>query len=330
VDEWLKLMRKRNKNEITVQEFKERLENYPVRLWGEKPIGELTEADLIDFIEWRKAEGRRSVNPATSTIKRDIVPLRQVLEYAYGKKYLSHKLQLPKITVSSNRRPDFSEKEWKKVVRKLPEWVKKAEGHHRHYRDRLYLMYYVLVLGYSGIRPGTEAHSITWKSLRKEHEYPYPDKQFRIHVARGKKGPRVVTPEKRVETDLQNLRKFRISELRKRKQKFDLNEPVFCHENGTPIKSFKKGFDQFLSNYNLLHNDSEQKRSPYSLRHTYATRKIVNGAPHWELAKNMGTSVEQLEKFYVHDNPALWGRIMAQHPIPHRVKSDILSNREKK
>ena len=37
----------------------------------------------------------------------------------------------------------------------------------------------------------------------------------------------------------------------------------------------------------------------YSLRHTYATLRIEEGAPHYLIAQNMGTSIEMLEKHYV-------------------------------
>ena len=42
------------------------------------------------------------------------------------------------------------------------------------------------------------------------------------------------------------------------------------------------------------------KRSPYALRHTYATWAIAAGIPTFSIAKRMGTSVEQIEKTYGH------------------------------
>jgi integrase len=41
-----------------------------------------------------------------------------------------------------------------------------------------------------------------------------------------------------------------------------------------------------------------KKRVPYSLRHTYATMRISEGVNVFQLAANMGTSVEMLEDFY--------------------------------
>ncbi len=44
----------------------------------------------------------------------------------------------------------------------------------------------------------------------------------------------------------------------------------------------------------------ENKRTIYSLRHTYATFRIQEGVNHYILAKNMGAIVEVLEKHYGH------------------------------
>lgn len=41
-------------------------------------------------------------------------------------------------------------------------------------------------------------------------------------------------------------------------------------------------------------------RSPYAMRHTYATFAIAAGVSLFELARFMGTSVEQIDKTYGH------------------------------
>ncbi len=41
-------------------------------------------------------------------------------------------------------------------------------------------------------------------------------------------------------------------------------------------------------------------RSPYALRHTYASLAIAAGVSLFELARFMGTSVEQIDKTYGH------------------------------
>jgi integrase len=43
-----------------------------------------------------------------------------------------------------------------------------------------------------------------------------------------------------------------------------------------------------------------EHRSPYSLRHTFATFSIAAGVSLFELARFMGTSAEQIDKTYGH------------------------------
>ncbi len=48
----------------------------------------------------------------------------------------------------------------------------------------------------------------------------------------------------------------------------------------------------------LLLDARGQKRSVYSLRHTYATLRLENGANIYWLKQNMGTSVAMIERHY--------------------------------
>jgi integrase len=43
-----------------------------------------------------------------------------------------------------------------------------------------------------------------------------------------------------------------------------------------------------------------EHRTPYALRHTFASFAIAAGLPTFEIARMMGTSIEQIEKTYGH------------------------------
>ena len=75
-------------------------------------------------------------------------------------------------------------------------------------------------------------------------------------------------------------------------------ELIFCHPSGDPIGSFKNGFQTVLREAGVLFASDGKKRVPYSLRHTYATMRLAEGVSVFQLAANMGTSVEMLESFY--------------------------------
>jgi len=307
VDLWLKHIKDKDVDPKKIQDFKSRLYNYPVVHWSDKFIDQIQEADLVRFIEWRKTAGRKRARTSLATIKRDIVPLKQVFNYAFGKRYISQRLVFDRIPVKANPRPAFTEGEWGEVVKNLNSWVLAVKNsNQRHYRDRMYLRFYVLVLGSSGVRPGIEASSITWNSI--EYEY-FPIKETHAWVIKvsGKTGKRSLVADGNINTAIVELKNFRAAEAKKKKIEFNENEPIFCHEDGTSIQSFGKGFTSFLSHYNLLKDDAGDDRTPYSLRHTYATRLIDYGVSHWDIAKNMGTSVALLEKTYVHGNYKKYG-----------------------
>jgi integrase len=291
-----------------ISEFEERLNNYPARLWGDKYIDQIQASDLEHFIEWRKTHGLHSQSPSLSTIKRDIVPIKGLFRFAYGKKYISQQPTFEKINASNKQRPAFTIEEWVKVVESLDKWILKVKHlHRRHLRDRVYLKYYILILGLSGIRPGTEARSLTWNSLTFEHFSSKNTGAWVIRVPTGKSGKRTVVADTSLNQHVKDLKEFRRLELTGLDKTWNDGEPVFCHEDGSPIHSFKTGFRSFLKEFELLMDHAGDTRVPYSLRHTYATRMINHGINHWDIAKNMGTSVAMLEKTYVHGNYKIYG-----------------------
>ena len=66
------------------------------------------------------------------------------------------------------------------------------------------------------------------------------------------------------------------------------------------IHSFKKSFLALLKLAGVTHNADGRMRTPYSLRHTYATERLNAGVQEYHLAQNMGTSVAMLEQHYGH------------------------------
>ncbi|WP_262312433.1 hypothetical protein [Acidiphilium sp. AL] len=58
-----------------------------------------------------------------------------------------------------------------------------------------------------------------------------------------------------------------------------------------------------LTDSGLLMSSSGSRRSTYCFRHTYATFRLTEGVDVYFLAKQMGTSVQMIEKHYGHVNP---------------------------
>jgi integrase len=57
-------------------------------------------------------------------------------------------------------------------------------------------------------------------------------------------------------------------------------------------------FNTILDELDLKLDRDGQRRTAYSLRHTYICMRLMEGADIYQIAKNCRTSVEMIEKFY--------------------------------
>jgi integrase len=176
-------------------------------------------------------------------------------------------------------------------VRFFPGYVNRAQDKRRR-RERFYLVLYILILGNTGIRIG-EARKLKWRDV--SNTRTLTNEVRAILSVRGKTGHREVVCNKGVESCLDELRSFRSQALGHDPPE---QEYVFCHASGASVGSFKGGFQRALKEAGMLFASDGKKRVPYSLRHTYATMRLAEGVSIFQLAANMGTSVEMLEDFY--------------------------------
>ena len=66
------------------------------------------------------------------------------------------------------------------------------------------------------------------------------------------------------------------------------------------MKNISKTYKTKLVELGLYLSGDGKPRPPYSLRHYYATQRLLGGVQVYDLAKNMGTSVKQIENHYGH------------------------------
>lgn len=309
-NEWLQII-KYSYSPSTIKEFNRQLQP-AIKFWSGKPFSSFTQADLQDYLNDRLHGGNHPRK--ANTVKRSLVPLRHVFKFAYSKKYCDKHLSFEKINTEYNRRPFFTGEEWEKIVQNLSDWAAQVKEHPAHYRSRTYLKYYVLIVGETGMRPGTEANKLRWSNLKTKQikNKGKPLELLIIDIYSGKVGDRRTTVAPKVKHYFNELKKIRKDELKKSQKEFNDNEYIFCHTNGHPIRCFSTSFRSFLVHHNLLKDEKGNCRVPYSLRHTYATRHIGNKkVSPWDLAKNMGTSLEQLRKHYVQDDVESFGKYSA-------------------
>ena len=257
-------------------------------LWAGKFLGDyridlITDDVMAQYFEWRC---QQSPMPAPSTLRNERSTLNKFFRYARRKRHIRESPEIPSRSVKPNPRPDIPEAEWNALCDYLEKPVNRGK------RDRLYLRYYILILGNSGLRTG-EARRLTWRGV--SYTKTLSGGRRLVFTVRGKTGEREVVCNVGVEQWVAELEQHRRIEV---DGPVSPSETLFCHPNGKPLLSFKNSFQQALKKAGVLYGSDGKKRVPYSLRHTYATMRLSEGVSVFQLATNMGTSVEMIEKFY--------------------------------
>ncbi len=89
-----------------------------------------------------------------------------------------------------------------------------------------------------------------------------------------------------------------------------LDRRVFVLPDNTILSHIENIFRNLMVRSHLLMDTSGQRRTLYSLRHTYATQALAKGIDIHTLAKQMGTSVGMIERHYSKLTPMLKAEIL--------------------
>ena len=266
---------------------------------------------LEAFRPSRNRKNARTIQPpvpnqvkplSPNTIKRITNYQRQFFNWCVERAYLDIAPKFPKVRAIENRRPHFENADWSKLVRHLREFIK--HDNPSVVRDRQMLRDYVLIVANTGLRVG-EARNLKWRDLR---EIPKGEGNEAPDIALSVKGKtgvhEVVARTSEVKDYFKRLLELRSLELQadetSKKTKPTSDDYVFCNRDGSPVGSFKKSFESLLKSAGVETDSHGNKRTIYSLRHTYATFRLQEGVHQFILAKNMGTSTAMLEKHYGH------------------------------
>jgi integrase len=283
------------------------IDSYLIPFFGQHDITGIDYKLIKAFAEWRKQKMGRE--PKASTINTHNSTLNRIFEVGLEHNYLS-KSQIPLLInkgLDSERRPDFTLDEYRQLFRFMRSWVKQGkEGKSRHMRELL--RDYVLILANTGMRHGTESYGLKWKQIS-----VYTGKNGRRYLmlnVNGKTGKRELVARHNVAGYLQRIHAR--SELLKHIPFDQLiaeghNKFVFTLPDGKATTSLGQTFEILLKDAGLLvDRRTDQNRTLYSLRHTYATMSLLYARMEIHtLAKQMGTSVLMIEKHYSHLTPRM-------------------------
>lgn len=300
------------------------INNYLDPFFGKYNITSVDYGLMKDFAVWRKA--KMGHEPKSSSISTHNSALNRVFDEAMEHGYMT-KSQIPELKnkgAKSERRADFTLDEYKHLFHFMRSWVKQGkEGKSRWMRELL--RDYVLILANTGMRHGTESYGLKWK-----HISFFEDKgrQYLLMSVNGKTGQRelvarhnVASYLKRIHSRTDDIKHLSFEELIKK----GVDKEVFRLQNGTQSQSLAQTFEILLTDADLLiDRRTDQSRTLYSLRHTYATLALVQaGMDIHTLAKQMGTSVMMIEKHYSHLTPRMRAHDLAGYNFLLRNKVSV-------
>ena len=278
------------RSERYIQRHQERLDLYLLPYFGEKPVSAITSGLIQDYridritkggID-RKNGGRNGKAPSRSTIHQEMVCLRQVLKCANRHGWLP---AMPVMTdpyraaTKVSHRAWFSPEEYKRLYEATRERAKNPlkERWRTACED---LHDYVLFMGNTGLRPD-EAKTLQLQDI--EIVVDGPNNQQILHIAvRGKRGTGWAKSTSSAVHPFNRMKK------RHNLQPSDLVFPKIQREL----------FNAILGELDLKKDREGSPRTTYSLRHTYISMRLLEGADIYQIAKNCRTSVEMIETYY--------------------------------
>tara|TARA_R110002051_G_scaffold269600_1_gene329785 strand:+ start:210 stop:1628 length:1419 start_codon:yes stop_codon:yes gene_type:complete len=253
---------------------------------------------------------------ARSTMNHELVHIRQVLKHAEGMGWLSHlpNLEMPyKSQTKRERRAWFSPDEYKQLYTATSR--KAAEGGGRSGWTERYqeLHDLVLFMANTGLRPD-EALRLEFRDVVVEKDYATKQTILVIDV-RGKTGtgycksmPGAVFPFTRIrDRRAQQLlnppkvwpRRSRSKVPSKHRTLPIAQEPRELRPTDRLFNAFNRdAFNAILKEEGLKFDRDGRVRTLYSLRHTYISMRLMEGANVYQIANNCRTSVQMIEQFY--------------------------------
>ncbi len=279
---------------------------YLVPFYGNYNIDGVKPAVISEFHTWRRNKVGRELSGSAQNNHN--AALNLIFDEAIERGYMTayERPQLKNTGGESDRRAEFSQDELEALMASVPKFI--SDG--RTLRTRMIrelLTIYVPFMAATGMRPGTEAEYLEWRHIDVEIRDGQPILHFRLQ--RGKRGPRNFVAHNSCWLLLERLRQLSPdlsgmsleAVLKKRVPKL-----LFRLSDGSVPDNWNKPFRQWLEDTKLLHCPvTGKERSLYSLRHYYATQRLLEGIPIHDLSEQMGTSVLMITKHYSHLTPLM-------------------------
>lgn len=289
-----------------------------VKFWreycGKKAVDKIDNAVLKDYVPWRKDYYHRMdvkdrpknhrLNPADKTIEWEVTLAKTLLKFADERGYRG-RAALPTWRFKSEKRivrPAFTAPEMAKIYRHFRAWIRAVPVTDAERRwNREMLRDYVNILAKSGMRVGEANNLLESDVIEFVDDLGRANFQFNV---KGKTGARVVIPKVTARDFIlrvQQRNKFQShyrGTVRIKRKENKLDKWFFRMLDGNQVITLIDQFQAFLKDVGIEKNRYGEVYALYSLRHFYAVRMLQKNVPVWDIARNMGTSVQNIELYY--------------------------------
>lgn len=278
------LMTAGERNEVYVNGHRGRLKNHLIPFFRKMGISQITSGAVQDYRISRiePTDDPKWKAPSRSTMHHEIVTLRQVLKTALRQGWINGLPDLSAPYRTSGKvthRAWFSHEEYKTLYTATRANIK-TQQNTRHQRLAAQLHDKVLFMANTGIRPD-EANGLEYRDVEIVEDEATGETILEIEV-RGKRGIGYCKSTSGA------VRPFQRIAERYSPEPTDRLFPV----------SHNRQFNRILEETDLKFDRQGNRRTLYSLRHSYICFRLLEGADIYQIAKNCRTSVEMIEKHY--------------------------------
>jgi integrase len=299
------------RNPKYVQGHRDRLRVHLLPFFGTKLLAEITPG-LVQEYRIHRMTSRKDPKtgeprrPGRSTIHQEMVALRQVLKTAHRHEWLQF---IPDLSAPYRASGKISHRAWfsPQEYRLLYEATRERAQNPINKRWRWeceQLHDLVLFMANTGLRPD-EAARLEHRDVTLSRDHATGETILEIEV-RGKRGVGYCKSTAGAVRPFMRLRR------RNSPQPVDRLFPVMHREL----------FNTILGELGLKVDRDGNRRTQYSLRHSYICFRLMEGADIYQIAKNCRTSVEMIEKHYATHikNTLDAAAINVRRPKPPRKK----------
>ncbi|WFU79398.1 site-specific integrase [Bradyrhizobium sp. CIAT3101] len=271
---------------IYVKCHERRLRKYLIPFLGDKPVSQVTAGAIqeyrLDRIAKAKATSKEGKPPARQTMHQEMVALRQTLKTALRHGWL---VSLPDMSQPYRQNAKISHRAWFSPAEYRQLYLAAArraqhpkKERYRYHGEELYD--FIIFMANTGLRPD-EANRLEYRDVTVVTDHATRERILEIEV-RGKRGvgycksmPSAVAPFMRL----------------RRRNSGKPNDRIFPNDRHVLLNAI-------LEEEDLKIDREGQRRTAYSLRHTYICLRLMEGADIYQIAKNCRTSVEMIERYY--------------------------------